>query len=198
MRLRNGEAGYGAVTRTLHWLTVLLLAAQFVVGYTMDTDAREARADCDPAGEERSGGDTGDAEEERLDRAEERCEERQERLEEAAEARADRPSPLHVVLGVVLLVVALARVAWRRLTPLPPWDPRLGPAGRRLLHVSEVTLLVTLFAMPVSGLLLLAGGLGDDLVAVHVAAHLAFFAALATHLAVVLGRGLLPRMLPGG
>ena len=37
-------------------------AAQFVVGYTMDLDSG-----CDPPGEDRSGGDTSDAEEERLE-----------------------------------------------------------------------------------------------------------------------------------
>ncbi|GAA1536575.1 cytochrome b/b6 domain-containing protein [Nocardioides humi] len=191
MRLRNDEHGYGAVTRALHWVTVLLLAAQFVVGYTMEADDdRVVRVDCDPPGEDRSGGDTSDAEEDLLDRLEEECEERQERLEEAAE---DRPSPAHVTLGLLLLVVALARVIWRRLTPLPPWDPRLGPAGRRLLHASEVSLLTMLFALPLTGLLLVIGS--DDLVPLHVAAHVGFFAALAGHLAVVLGYRLLPRML---
>ncbi|WP_408895424.1 cytochrome b/b6 domain-containing protein [Nocardioides sp. R1-1] len=189
MRWRNGEHGYGALTRILHWGTVLLLAAQLVVGYTMDD--RAPRVDCDPAGERRSGGDTSDAEEERLDRLEEGCEKRQERREDEAEGR---PTALHVVLGLLLLAVALARVAWRRLTPLPPWDPRLGPVGRRLLHASEVALLGALFAMPLSGLLLVRG---DDLVGVHVAAHVAFYVALAAHLAVVLGNGLLGRMLPG-
>lgn len=36
MPLRNGPAGYGLVTRTLHWLTVVLLAAQFAIGYGID------------------------------------------------------------------------------------------------------------------------------------------------------------------
>jgi cytochrome b561 len=33
----NGPAGYGAVTKTLHWLTVLALVVQFAVGYGLDT-----------------------------------------------------------------------------------------------------------------------------------------------------------------
>jgi cytochrome b561 len=37
MPLRNGPAGYGLVTKTLHWLTVAALAAQFAIGYGIDT-----------------------------------------------------------------------------------------------------------------------------------------------------------------
>jgi cytochrome b561 len=36
MPLRNGPAGYGLVTKTLHWLTVAALAAQFAIGYGID------------------------------------------------------------------------------------------------------------------------------------------------------------------
>lgn len=35
MRIRNDAEGYGLVTKALHWATVLLLAAQFVVGYAL-------------------------------------------------------------------------------------------------------------------------------------------------------------------
>ena len=35
---RNGEHGYGWVTKVLHWLTLGLVVAQFVVGYLMDDD----------------------------------------------------------------------------------------------------------------------------------------------------------------
>ena len=38
MPLRNGDHGYGVVTKSLHWVTVLAVAAQFVVGYTMEVD----------------------------------------------------------------------------------------------------------------------------------------------------------------
>src|SRR5689334_18536266 len=38
--LRNGAHGYGAVTKTLHWLTVWLVSAQFVIGYLMREDDR--------------------------------------------------------------------------------------------------------------------------------------------------------------
>lgn len=36
MPLRNGPAGYGLVTKTLHWLTVAALVAQFAIGYGID------------------------------------------------------------------------------------------------------------------------------------------------------------------
>ena len=35
MGARNGELGYGYVTIALHWFTVFLVLAQFVVGYVM-------------------------------------------------------------------------------------------------------------------------------------------------------------------
>ena len=40
---RNGEHGYGWVTKTLHWLTVAALIAQFVVGYLMDDEGGQGR-----------------------------------------------------------------------------------------------------------------------------------------------------------
>lgn len=36
MRFRNHAEGYGIVTKVLHWMTVVALAAQFVVGYSLD------------------------------------------------------------------------------------------------------------------------------------------------------------------
>lgn len=32
---RNGDHGYGVVTKSLHWLTVVLLATQLLVGYSL-------------------------------------------------------------------------------------------------------------------------------------------------------------------
>ena len=102
----------------------------------------------------------------------------------------------HVLLGLVIIVLAALRLVWRRTTPLPPWAERLSSQGRRRLHLTEVSLLVLLLVVPATGVLLVTGY--DDLVGLHIAAHVAFFVALAAHLAVVLGNGLLPRMLPWG
>src|SRR6478736_793312 len=151
MTLRNGPHGYGAVTKTLHWATVLAVAAQFVVGYTMEVD---------------DGGHF-DGSFDLVD--------------------------LHVVLGLAILALVLARVVWRATTPLPPWDERLTAGNRRFVHATEVALLALLVVVPLTGLALVLGD--DDLLPLHVAAHVAFFAALAAHLGMVLGRRLLPRML---
>lgn len=195
MHLRNGEHGYGVVTKSLHWLTVALFALQFWVGYTMETDRDLVRVDCDPVGERRSGGDTPDAEEDRQDRLEEACEAREDEREEAAKAAEGDPTPLHVGLGLAILALGAVRVVWRRVGALPPWSERLGPRSRQVEGRVEKALLALMFAVPASGLLLLAA---DDLVALHIGAHLAFFAALAVHLAVVVRRRMLPRMLPFG
>ncbi len=42
--MRNGEHGYGAVTKLLHWLTVAALATQLTVGLTMEAGAAAERA----------------------------------------------------------------------------------------------------------------------------------------------------------
>jgi cytochrome b561 len=210
MRMRNGDYGYGLVTKSLHWLTVLTIGGQFAVGYAMAPggDAREAV--CDPAGEDRRGAEISDAEEERLDRLEGQCEAEQDRLDAEADdsvatAWADLGSgdlfsgglslpEAHVLLGLVIVALGVLRLAWRNTTPLPPWEPRLTPANRRFVHGTEVALLALQFLVPATGILLVTGS--DDLLAVHIAAHVAFFLALAAHLGMVIGKGLVPRMLP--
>ena len=75
-------------------------------------------------------------------------------------------------------------------TPLPPWAESLSArrtAGLRT--TTERVLLTMLFVIPPTGPVLVLG-VDDDLLAVHVAAHVVFFAALAAHLGLVLGRGL--------
>jgi cytochrome b561 len=216
MRWRNGEHGYGIVTKVLHWSTVALLGAQLAVGYVMETDADLPDVDCDPAGEDRSGGDTSDAEEARLDQLEDRCEEAQElREQDAEDAVGTAWSDLwsggladgnlvggglslpgwHVLLGLTIVAVGVLRVVWRSTTPLPPWDPRLTETDRRVLHWAERILLALLFVVPATGIVLVVGN--GDLVPLHVAAHLCFYAALAVHVGVVVRRRVVGRMLSG-
>lgn len=212
MRWRNGEHGYGIVTKVLHWSTVALLAGQLAVGYVMETKGDAPGVDCDPAGEDRSGGDTSDAEEQRLDRLEERCEETQElREQDAEDAVGTAWSDLwsgdlgdgalslpgwHVLLGLTIVAVGVLRVVWRRTTPLPPWDARLTGIDRTVLHRTEQILLALLFVVPATGILLVVGD--TDLVLLHIAAHLCFYAALAVHVGVVVRRRVVGRMLGGG
>ena len=186
MPARNGPGGYGWVTRLLHWATVAVIAAQFAVGYLLDLD------DCDPPGEARSGGDTSDAFEERLDRLEDRC-----------EARADEYDLLgggfdlaevHVLLGLTVLALGVARPLWRRVSGFPPWSEHLSAGDRRLAHHTERVLLTLLVVVPLSGLVLV--GTGDDAwLPLHIGAHVAFFAALAAHLFTNARPKILRRML---
>lgn len=226
MRWRNGEHGYGVVTKVLHWVTVALLVTQFAVGYAMDDDGGDgagvSAVDCDPPGEDRSGGDTTDAEEERLDQLEESCERAQDlREQDADDAVASAWSDLwsgggvdgvdgvsgvdggadsrlalpgwHVLLGLAIIVVGVLRLVWRRTTPLPPWDPRLTGTDRTIMHWAERILLAMLFVVPATGIALVVGS--TDLLPLHIAAHLCFFAALAAHVGVVVRRRVIGRML---
>lgn len=186
MRWRTGPEGYGLVTKLLHWLTVALLAAQFAVGWSMDLDAG-----CDPLGEDRSGGDTGDLAEERLDRLEDACEDAADRLDLLA---GDVGLPeVHLMLGLAVLAVAVARLLWRRRDGFPPWSEALSERERRRSHVTERALLALLLLVPLSGVLLLATG-SDDWLPLHVGAHIAFFVALASHLSTNLRPRVLRRM----
>lgn len=211
MRLRNDERGYGAVTKLLHWLTVTAFAAQFLIGYRMETEADVPDVDCDPPGEDISGGDTSDAEEAELDRLEEECEAAQDLREEEADDLVGTAwvdlrtgdlgdgdlslAELHVLIGLTIIGLAVLRLLWRRFSPLPPWAPQLTAWDKKAVHWTEVALLTCQFVVPLSGILLVA--VNDDLVGLHIAGHIAFFVALAAHLGLVLGRELLPRMLPG-
>ena len=90
---------------------------------------------------------------------------------------------MHVGLGVLIVLLACIRVAWRRLDGLPPWAQTLSPAERRLATVTERAMLVMLFVVPITGLTLVLGD--DDLLPLHVAAHVVFFVALAAHVGLV-------------
>jgi cytochrome b561 len=182
----TGEVrGYRTSQKVLHWLTVLAVAAQFTVGYNLDLDD-----DCDPAGEDRSGGDTSDAEEERLDRLEDLCETRADDYDllgggfDLAE--------LHLALGLTVLALGVVRPLWRRIAGLPPWSEHLSEGQRRLVHWTERALLL-LLVVPLSGLVLVTTG-DDAWLPLHVGAHVGFFVALAAHLSTNLRPAILRRM----
>ena len=45
--------------------------------------------------------------------------------------------PVHVGLGIAILVLAIVRVFWRVSTPLPPWAESLSGAERKIAHHTE-------------------------------------------------------------
>lgn len=154
---------YGRVTRTLHWLTVALLVAQFAVGYALDTGGGRGRGRGRGGGPGRGRGRGG---------------------EDADVFGDDALLTVHVVLGLTVLAIAVLRLWWRRRTPLPPWAPALSPGARRLAHHTERALYASLFAIPLSGLWLVL--VSDDALALHVTFHGVFFVAFAAHAGLVL------------
>jgi cytochrome b561 len=186
----NSEHGYGAVTKSLHWLTVAALAAQFTVGLTMDTEdaVLELEKDRIEQFEEFVEGQ-GEA-------AEEMFEGEIERMEAALDAREDDPGwaalaepglsllEVHVLLGLSIMVLALMRVLWRRLTPLPAWADHFSAGERRLEATLEKTLLALLFVVPATGLVLIT--FGDDWLGLHIAAQLVLVMVIAVHVGLVL------------
>jgi cytochrome b561 len=189
MRLRNGEHGYGVVTKTLHWLTAAAIASQFAVGLTMEAN--------DPALEleeerveqfEDFVKDQGEAAEEMFEREIEQLEDELDAQEgdyvAAAFAEPGFSLPeVHVVLGLSIMTLGLLRVLWRMTTPLPPWAQHLGPGERRFEARLEKVLLTLLFAVPASGLALLAAGAGW--LTLHIAAQLVLLTAIALHVGLV-------------
>jgi cytochrome b561 len=76
-------------------------------------------------------------------------------------------------------------------TELPPWAECLTEAERRVAHWTERVLYAALVAMPLTGLLLLAGD--DDLLPLHVASHLVLYGSATVHVGLVLRHTLLRR-----
>jgi cytochrome b561 len=191
MPLRNGDHGYGGVTKFLHWLTFSVIVAQFLVGYTMSTENSAADAAADrvkDSKEQCEATDDSDA----ADAEEERCEEEVDRREDALDDRADgSASTLHVVLGLLILALGVARVAWRRIGGLPPWAPALSHAERTLEGWLEKALLLLLFVIPLSGLLLVTQD--DDWLPLHIGAHVAFFVVVGLHVSLVLKHTVIQR-----
>ncbi|MFF5933452.1 cytochrome b [Streptomyces sp. NPDC012508] len=163
VRLRNGPWGYGLVTKVLHWSTAAAMAAQFTIGYLLaDVSSGHGRGRGQGSGSGHGRGRGGEY-----------------------DAFGDDPLfTAHVLLGLTVLALGLLRLGWRIATPLPPWAPTLSPFERSLAHWTEYALLALTLVVPASGLWLLASG-DDDLLGVHITAHVLFFAALALHVGLV-------------
>ncbi|MBV8465748.1 MAG: cytochrome b [Burkholderiales bacterium] len=98
---------YSLPARCFHWLTVLLLAAQFAVAWTMPDVHRDTK----PIG----------------------------------------LIALHLSLGVLILLVMLARLAYRLATPKVAPLPTTPPLINRLAHIGHGTLYLLLIVLPLLG-----------------------------------------------
>jgi cytochrome b561 len=165
------DAGYGLITRALHWLTVAALLAQFTIGYLLDSGGRgRGRGRGRGGGSGRGRGRGGDD------------------LDVFGD---DGLLTAHVILGVTILVLAVVRLAWRWRTGLPPWAEGLSSGERTLAHWTERALYVLLLAIPLTGLWLVL--VSDDALPAHVASHIAFFVVITAHVGLVLKHQLLDR-----
>jgi len=74
----------------------------------------------------------------------------------------------HKSIGLVVVTLALARLVWRRTTPLPEWSDALTPVERAITHRLETMLYALMFLLPASGYLFVtAGGYGIRLFGLH-------------------------------
>jgi cytochrome b561 len=190
MHLRNGGHGYGAVTKTLHWLTVAAIVAQFGVGWTMGAD--KTRLDLEKAEIEqledfakRQDETTEEWIENEIDRLEDGLDAREDSYFADAFAQGGLSLPeVHVLLGLSIILLGLIRVLWRVTTSLPPWADHLSARERRLEARLEKALLSLLFVVPTTGLALLV--LGDDWLPLHITAQFVLLVAIAVHVGLVL------------
>ncbi len=209
MPLRNGDHGYGVVTKFLHWLTVATIIGQFAVGWTMEADdeALDREKDRIDALEDavkdqaKSQGDAAeDAFKDEIDRLEDQLDAREDDYVSAAFSDVFSGNflgdglslpEIHVLLGLSIMTLGLVRVVWRIATPLPPWADYLRPGERRLESVLEKVLLTLLFVVPGTGLLLIAGE--SDWLPVHIAAQLVLLGVIAVHVGLVLSHTVIRR-----
>ena len=64
----------------------------------------------------------------------------------------------HKSIGLVILVLMVVRVVWRRSSALPDWSPLLTESERRLSHRLEMLVYTMLLAMPLTGFLFVMAG----------------------------------------
>lgn len=130
----------------------------------------------------------------------------------------------HATLGLVVLVLAVVRVGWRRRSALPPWAPGLSVREQQLAHRTEQVMYLVMFVKPISGYVL-AGAAGHEIdlfgvvgfgnpfgtngvvndiaLAFHILSGVAFLIVWVIHVGQVVRHqfvkrdGLLERMLPG-
>jgi len=110
MTFRNTTRAWGTLSKTLHWLIVLLILNQWVIA---------ARADALPMG--------------------------------PAKFQA---IAWHKSFGMTILALAIIRLVWRWLNPVPTLEGLARPWERMLASFSHLLLYGLIFAMPLSGWLM--------------------------------------------
>ncbi len=129
----------------------------------------------------------------------------------------------HATVGMVVFLLALVRIWWRRTTPLPSWSPGLSDRERTLAHRTEQVMYFVMLAKPISGFVLAgaagykidlfgtiplgnpfgeSNGLEDFALGVHILTGVGFLIAWTIHVGQAVRHqyikkdGLLERMLP--
>ena len=110
MTVRNSTRSWGSVSKALHWIIVLLIINQWVIGM---------RADALPLG--------------------------MAKLQALA---------WHKSFGVTILALAVVRLAWRWMNPVPDLAAETRPWERVLAKISHVLLYGLIFALPLTGWLM--------------------------------------------
>lgn len=130
----------------------------------------------------------------------------------------------HATIGLIVLILAIIRIIWRKTTPLPSWAPGLTKAEQGLAHRTEQVMYFVMIAKPVSGYVLAGSaahhidllgavslgnpfgensGLEDAALVVHIITGVAFLVVWVIHVGQALRHQfgkkdhLLERMLPG-
>jgi len=107
MTFRNTTRSWGALTKALHWIIVILIIAQFLIA---------SRAHSLPRGPA---------------------------LIEAW--------GWHKSIGMTIFMLAVIRLVWRWMNPVPDLSAEIQPWERTLAKISHVLLYALLFAVPLTG-----------------------------------------------
>ena len=110
MSIRNSTRTWGSLSKALHWIIVLLIINQWVIGM---------RADSLPVG--------------------------------LAKLQA---LAWHKSFGITILMLAVVRLVWRWMNPVPDLSAETRPWERVLAKISHVLLYGLIFALPLSGWLM--------------------------------------------
>jgi cytochrome b561 len=110
MSVRNSTRSWGSISKALHWIIVLLIINQWVIGM---------RADSLPLG--------------------------------LAKLQA---LAWHKSFGITILALAVVRLAWRWMNPVPDLSAETRPWERVLAKISHLLLYALIFALPLTGWLM--------------------------------------------